>query len=93
MEWSLSGCFKQVWKNQKGVAITVDSSTDIGGREEILFKVPEIQGRQDEVRNMAYVHRHCQRGLLERRAKARDEMFEPYERETLTYRFLDEKAE
>lgn len=44
----------------------------LGIREEreIFFKTPKSMGGKDEVRNMAYVHKHCQRIFLERRAKA-----------------------
>lgn len=66
----LSGRFKQVWKNQKGCCYHCGLPMDIGDEREIFFKVPKSMGGKDEVRNMAYVHKHCQQILLERRAKA-----------------------
>lgn len=66
----LSGYFKQVWKNQKGCCYHCGLPMDIGDEREIFFKVPKSMVGKDEVRNMAYVHKHCQQILLERRAKA-----------------------
>jgi RNA-directed DNA polymerase len=66
----LSGRFKQVWKNQRGCCYHCGLPMDISDEREIFFKVPKAMGGKDEVRNMAYVHRHCQQIFLERRAKA-----------------------
>ena len=43
---------------------------DISDEREIFFKVPKSMGGRDIVPNMAYVHKHCQKIFLERRAKA-----------------------
>ena len=43
---------------------------DIGEDKEIFFKTPIDIGGTDDVKNMAYVHKHCQYIFLERRAKA-----------------------
>jgi RNA-directed DNA polymerase len=66
----LSGKFKTVWKNQKGRCYHCGLPMDISDDKEIFFKVPKSNGGTDEVKNMAYVHKHCQILFLERRAKA-----------------------
>ena len=66
----LTGRFKQVWKNQNGCCYHCGLPMDISEEREIFFKTPKSMGGKDEVRNMAYVHKHCQRIFLERRAKA-----------------------
>lgn len=66
----LSGRFKQVWKNQKGCCYHCGLPMDITDEREIFFKIPKSMGGRDEVRNMAYVHKHCQDIFMERRAKA-----------------------
>ena len=66
----LSGRFKQIWKNQKGCCYHCGLPMDISDEREIFFKVPKAMGGKDEVRNMTYVHKHCQQIFLERRAKA-----------------------
>ena len=66
----LSGRFKQIWKNQRGCCYHCGLPMDISDEREIFFKVPKDMGGKDEVRNMAYVHKHCQQIFLERRAKA-----------------------
>lgn len=66
----LSGRFKQIWENQKGCCYHCGLPVDISDEREIFFKVPKAMGGKDEVRNMAYVHKHCQQIFLERRAKA-----------------------
>lgn len=66
----LSGRFKQVWKNQKGCCYHCGLPMDIRDGKEIFFKIPRNMGGKDEVRNMAYVHKHCQQIFLERCAKA-----------------------
>lgn len=66
----LSGRFQQVWKNQNGCCYHCGQPMEVSDEREIFFKVPKIMGGKDEVRNMAYVHSHCQQIYLERRAKA-----------------------
>ena len=66
----LSGRFKQIWKNQHGCCYHCGLPMDISDEREIFFKVPKAMGGKDEVRNMAYVHKHCQQIFLECRAKA-----------------------
>lgn len=66
----LSGRFKQVWKNQKGCCYHCGPPMDTSNEREIFLKIPKSMGGRDEVRNMAYVHKHCQSIFLERRAKA-----------------------
>ena len=66
----LSGRFKQIWKNQNGCCYHCGLPMEIRDEREIFFKVPKSMGGKDEVRNMAYVHKHCQQIFLERRAKA-----------------------
>ncbi|MBM6725392.1 group II intron reverse transcriptase/maturase [Pseudoflavonifractor phocaeensis] len=66
----LSGRYKQVWKNQHGCCYYCGLPMDISDEREIFFKIPKSMGGKDEVRNMAYVHKHCQQIFLERRAKA-----------------------
>ena len=65
----LSGRFKQVWKNQKGCCYHCGLPMDTSDEREIFFKVPKSEGGKDEVRNMAYVHKHCQFLYTERRSK------------------------
>lgn len=66
----LFGRFKQIWKNQNGCCYHCGLPMEISDEREIFFKVPKSMGGKDEVRNMAYVHKHCQQIFLERRAKA-----------------------
>lgn len=66
----LSGRFKQIWKNQNGCCYHCGLPMEISDEREIFFKTPKSMGGKDEVRNMAYVHKHCQQIFLERCAKA-----------------------
>lgn len=65
----LSGRFKLVWKNQKGCCYHCGLPMEISDDREIFFKVPKSAGGVDEVRNMAYVHSHCQYLYTERCSK------------------------
>ena len=65
----LSGRFKTVWKNQKGLCYHCGLPVDVGEDKEIFFKIPKSEGGTDDVKNMAYVHRHCQLIFLERCSK------------------------
>ena len=62
----LSGRFKLVWKNQNGCCYHWGMPMEISDDREVFFKVPKSMGGKDEVRNMAYVHKHCQQIYLER---------------------------
>jgi len=64
----LSGRFKQIWRNQEGRCYHCDQPMDVRDEREMYFKVPKSSGGKDEVRNMAYVHKHCQTLFIERRA-------------------------
>jgi RNA-directed DNA polymerase len=66
----LSGRFKQIWRNQNGCCYHCGLPMDIQDEREIFFKIPKSSGGKEEVRNMAYVHKHCNQLYLERRAKA-----------------------
>ena len=66
----LSGRFKKVWKEQNGCCFHCGLPMDIGEDKEIFYKTPINMGGTDDVKNMAYVHKHCQQIFLERRAKA-----------------------
>ena len=65
----LSGRFKLIWKNQSGGCYHCRMPMDISDEREIFFKTPKSEGGLDEVRNMAYVHSHCQLLYTERRSK------------------------
>lgn len=65
----LSGRFKQIWRNQNGCCYHCGLPMDISDEREIFFKVPKSEGGKDEVRNMAYVHSHCQFLFTERCSK------------------------
>jgi len=65
----LSGCFKQIWGNQKGRCYHCSLPMDVNGEKEIFYKIPKSEGGKDEIRNMAYVHSHCQSLYSERRSK------------------------
>jgi len=65
----LSGRFKQIWRNQEGRCYNCGLPMDISDERKILFKVPKSEGGMDEVRNMAYIHNHCQLLYTERRSK------------------------
>jgi RNA-directed DNA polymerase len=65
----LSGRFKVIWKNQNGLCHHCGMPLEAGEDKEIFFKIPKSEGGKDEVKNMAYVHRHCQILHLERRSK------------------------
>lgn len=62
----LSGRFKLVWKNQNGCCYHCGMPMEISDDREVFFKVPKSMGGKGEVRNMAYVHKHCQQIYLER---------------------------
>ena len=62
----LSGRFKLVWKTQNGCCYHCGMPMEISDDREVFFKVPKSMGGKDEVRNMAYVHKHCQQIYLER---------------------------
>jgi RNA-directed DNA polymerase len=66
----LSGRFKQVWRNQNGCCYHCGLPMDIRDEREIFFKTPKAIGGKEEVRNMAYVHKHCAQLYWESRAKA-----------------------
>lgn len=66
----LSGRFKQIWKNQNGCCYHCGLPMDVQDEREIFFKIPKSEGGKEEVRNMAYVHKYCNRIYFERRAKA-----------------------
>ena len=65
----LSGRFKLVWKNQEGRCYHCGMPLDIKEDREIYLKVPKSKGGKDEVNNMAYVHKSCQKLFLESRSK------------------------
>ena len=65
----LTGRFQKVWKNQKGCCYHCGLPMDIRDEREIFFKVPKSMSGKAEVKNMAYVHKHCQTIFLERRTK------------------------
>ena len=66
----LAGRFRQVWQNQKGCRYHCGLPMEISDEREISFKIPKSMGGKDEVRNMAFVHKHCQQIFLDCRAKA-----------------------
>jgi len=65
----LSGRFKLIWKNQNGCCYHCGMPMDTSEEREIFFKTPKSEGGKDEVRNMAYVHSHCQLLYTERCSK------------------------
>ncbi len=65
----LSGRFKLIWKNQNGCCYHCGMPMDINEDREIFYKTPKSQGGKDEVKNMAYVHKYCQKYYLECRSK------------------------
>jgi RNA-directed DNA polymerase len=65
----LSGRFKVIWKNQKGLCHHCGLPMEAGEDKEIFYKTPKSEGGKDEVRNMVYVHKHCHILFLERRSK------------------------
>lgn len=65
----LSGRFKLIWKNQNGCCYHCGMPMDISEDREIFYKIPKSQGGKDEVKNMSYVHKHCQKYYLECRSK------------------------
>ena len=65
----LSGRFKMIWKNQNGCCYHCGMPIDINEDREIFYKIPKSQGGKDEVKNMAYVHKYCQKYYLECRSK------------------------
>ena len=81
----LTGRFKSVWKNQNGCCYHCGIPMEIDDDRDIFFKIPKSMGGKDDVPNMAYVHKHCNKSILSVAARKSDEMLEPYERETLTY--------
>ena len=65
----LTGRFKLVWKQQDGRCHHCGLPMELGEDREIFFKVPKSMGGVEEVDNMAYVHRYCQRLFIESRSK------------------------
>ena len=65
----LSGRFKLIWKNQNGCCYHCGMPMDISEDREIFYKIPKSQSGKDEVKNMSYVHKHCQKYYLECRSK------------------------
>ncbi|WP_332059021.1 group II intron reverse transcriptase/maturase [Streptococcus canis] len=65
----LTGRFKLVWKQQNGRCHHCGLPMELGEDREIFFKVPKSKGGVEEVDNMAYVHRYCQRLFIESRSK------------------------
>lgn len=62
----LSGKFKTVWKNQKGLCHHCGLPMEVSENKEIFFKIPKSIGGKDDVTNMAYVHEYCNRLYFER---------------------------
>ncbi|HHU3801598.1 TPA: group II intron reverse transcriptase, partial [Streptococcus agalactiae] len=65
----LTGRFKLVWKKQNGRCHHCGLPMELGEDREIFFKVPKSKGGVEEIDNMAYVHRYCQRLFIESRSK------------------------
>ena len=55
----LSGKFKTVWKNQKGICPVCSKSIDLAEERRIHFKTPRKDGGTNAVDNMIYVHGDC----------------------------------
>ena len=66
----LSGRFKQIWKNQKGLCYHCGLPMEISDEEEVFLKIPKFMGGKEEIGNMTYVHKQCQRNFLKCCAKA-----------------------
>lgn len=66
----LSGRFKQIWKNQKGLCYHCGLPMEISDEKEVFLKIPKFMGGKEEIGNMTYVHKQCQRNFLKCRAKA-----------------------
>lgn len=62
----LSGKFKTVWKNQKGLCHHCGLPMEVSENKEMFFKIPKSIGGKDDVTNMAYVHEYCNRLYFER---------------------------
>ena len=66
----LSGRFKQIWKNQKGLCYHCGLPMEISDEKEVFLKIPKFIGGKEEIGNMTYVHKQCQRNFLKCCAKA-----------------------
>jgi len=55
----LSGKFKSVWINQKGICFHCGMPMDISEDREIFYKTPLSDGGTKTVPNMVYVHSDC----------------------------------
>jgi len=62
----LSGKFKTVWKNQKGICHHCGLPMEISEDKEMFFRTPKTIGGKGDVTNMAYVHEYCNRLYFER---------------------------
>lgn len=62
----LSGKFKTVWKNQKGICHHCGLPMEISEDKEMFFNPPKTIGGKGDVTNMAYVHEYCNRLYFER---------------------------
>lgn len=66
----LSGRYKQIWKNQKGLCYHCGLPMEISDEKEVFLKIPKFMGGKEEIGNMTYVHKQCQRNFLKCCAKA-----------------------
>lgn len=62
----LSGKFKTVWKNQKGICHHCGLPMEISEDKEMFFTPQKTIGGKGDVTNMAYVHEYCNRLYFER---------------------------
>lgn len=55
----LSGKFKYIWRNQKGLCYKCGESIDLSEDRDIYYKVPKCNGGTDQISNLAYIHKYC----------------------------------
>ncbi|WCK57550.1 group II intron reverse transcriptase/maturase (plasmid) [Aneurinibacillus sp. Ricciae_BoGa-3] len=55
----LSGKFKKVWFNQKGLCYFCGLSINSTDDRDVHHKIRRVDGGTDEITNLAYVHRYC----------------------------------
>ena len=65
----LTGKFKTIWKNQKGLCYHCGMPMDVSEEREIFYLRPKSKAGTEDIRNMRYVHCACQQIYAECRLK------------------------
>lgn len=58
----MSGKYKKVWENQKGICYFCSMPIDTNEEKEIHHIIPRNEGGNDSISNLAYCHPYCHKG-------------------------------